>query len=466
MKNRRIALLVAFVIFLSTIPNIAFAVDNDAYEIERISGSNRYETAIQIAKSLPQEQSKNVVLVDGNGFADALSGGLYAIQTNSVILLANKNGLPEDTKSYIKENNINQAVILGGFNSVSEKVEEELNILGISNKRISGSNRYVTSDRVLLDIASLLGVDALDYTKLALVDGLTFADALTAAPYMASSSVTFKGSLLLYNPEQSENFEGFIFGGTSRIPSYIKSIKRFAGSNRYETAVEIANQYGKSNGAWTGYSPSEVVIASGEDYPDALASAPFVHSRKAVLLLSSKDGLDDKSIEYIYQMGIKKITIIGGESSVPNKVIEQIVSQFKSPLEQYVNNDFNFSFEYPNDLITRSDEYQSGNGITISNDFLTINVLARPYEGNNDFKQELEDDEELDHLKLEPDTMGGQEAWKASIFSETGFEWMITTIKDGTQYIIRAESDYRFPSFNQYQQDQITEIMNSFRFLK
>lgn len=53
-----------------------------------------------------------------------------------------------------------------------------------------------------------------------------------------------------------------IFGGKNSIPGF-DEIKRIAGSDRYETSLEIAREFNSKN----------IVIASGENFPDALSGA-------------------------------------------------------------------------------------------------------------------------------------------------------------------------------------------------
>lgn len=99
------------------------------YYTGRISGQNRYKTAIEIAKAYKPVLKRNirtVVLVDGTNYPDALASGTVATMNNGAILLTKPNELNEDTKAFIKENNIQNVIIVGGENSVSKNVENEL----------------------------------------------------------------------------------------------------------------------------------------------------------------------------------------------------------------------------------------------------------------------------------------------------------------------------------------------------
>lgn len=118
---------------------------NNSY-VERISGQNRYKTAVEIAKkcvflgntSITEERENGssheivfnkidtVVLVDGTNYPDALASGTVATMNNGAILLTKPGKLNEDTKAFIQENNIQNVIIVGGEKSVSKNVENEL----------------------------------------------------------------------------------------------------------------------------------------------------------------------------------------------------------------------------------------------------------------------------------------------------------------------------------------------------
>lgn len=68
----------------------------------------------------------------------------------------------------------------------------------------------------------------------------------------------------------------------------------------------------------------EVVITSGSNKADALAAAPLANLKKAPILLTKKDMLSNDLIKEIERLGAKKVTIIGGESSVSSKVVAEL----------------------------------------------------------------------------------------------------------------------------------------------
>ncbi|MDO5017766.1 MAG: S8 family serine peptidase [Lagierella massiliensis] len=136
--------------------------------VERISGENRYETAVDLFnKKIVDKQ--NIIVVNGDKFADALSIAPYAGLKEYGIILTDGKTIDQ---SVLKE--AQTVLIVGGSSSVSEELEKELVSKGLEVSRIKGSNRYATS----LNVAKELFYDA---TRVEIADGSDFPDSLTGA---------------------------------------------------------------------------------------------------------------------------------------------------------------------------------------------------------------------------------------------------------------------------------------------
>lgn len=101
---------------------------------------------------------------------------------------------------------------------------------------------------------------------------------------------------------------------------------RLAGSSRYDTASKISQAaFDKNNG---------VILASGENYADALAAVPFASSRynEAPVLLTKKNSLPDETLAEIKRLGATYVTILGGEGAVSEAVEDKLN---KEGLETY-----------------------------------------------------------------------------------------------------------------------------------
>lgn len=102
------------------------------------------------------------------------------------------------------------------------------------------------------------------------------------------------------------------------------NVTRIAGQDRYETSFFIASQV---NPGMT----NSVILASGKDFPDALAGAPLSKKLNAPILL-----MDDSIYGYLYEnldyinKHLSKggtIYLLGGESSISSNVVNELEQQ-------------------------------------------------------------------------------------------------------------------------------------------
>lgn len=97
-----------------------------------------------------------------------------------------------------------------------------------------------------------------------------------------------------------------------------KEYNRMAGTNRYETSVKVSQEWPSSRYA---------VLASGQDFPDALSSAPLAKKYNAPILLTNPQSLDTKTEEEIKRLGVNELFVIGGYASVSKEVEDKLVSK-------------------------------------------------------------------------------------------------------------------------------------------
>lgn len=152
-------------------------------KITRISGNDRYETSTKVAEAL--NAKNNIVLANGEKFADALSAAPYAIAKNKTLVLTNGKTLPKGVEAKAI------STIIGGKNSVSIK--------GLENvARISGKNRNDTSIEVMKQIGTT--------EKAVIADGRDYPDALSAAPL----AVKMNSGILLSDDSAIDSIKSFI----------------------------------------------------------------------------------------------------------------------------------------------------------------------------------------------------------------------------------------------------------------
>lgn len=298
MKNKKIlGLMLAGMMLANVVPQVSLA-SND-YNVKRLNGMHRYETAASIAESA-FTKSDRAVLVSGSNFADALSAGNLA--DHAPIFLFEKTDMMQRAINTMRSLDVKEVVIIGGEKSVPKSVEEKLKEKNFKVIRIAGRNRYETSTK----LAKQLKVKNKDNVVLA--SGEKFADALSAAPYAVQKKQTLvlTDGKTLPKDVKAQDVKTIIGGEKSVNIKGLNKAQRISGKNRYETSLEVLKHMNKTQSA---------VIADGRDYPDALAAAPYAVKKNTGILLSDDTAID-KIKEYVDSQNISDITLIGGEKSV------------------------------------------------------------------------------------------------------------------------------------------------------
>ncbi|MGF3105053.1 cell wall-binding repeat-containing protein [Rossellomorea sp. DUT-2] len=95
------------------------------------------------------------------------------------------------------------------------------------------------------------------------------------------------------------------------------NVERIYGADRYETALQVALK------GWDSGS-DEMILATGTNYPDALAGAPLAYHKGAPILLTPKQTLHSSAKKGIEELDVKKVTILGGAGVISDNVVEEI----------------------------------------------------------------------------------------------------------------------------------------------
>ena len=306
----------------------------------RLAGDNRYATAAEIAKAAYPSGAKTVVLASGMTYADALAGVPLASNLNAPILLATNKSLPRETTNALEKLGTKKVIILGGYGAISKQVEKTLNNQGITTERYEGKSRFGTATAIAEKLSE-------KPTSVFFVYYNDFPDALSASTAAALKKapiiyLTTKGDI---HPETAAYLEklkkagsvknAYIIGGTGVIDDNMKdkvgtalgvTPKRLAGANRYETCVAVNNEF-KSL-----LSGTSLCLATGADYPDALAGGVFAAIQKSPLFLVNGKvknlTLSDKQKAYLKTRTTQKIFTFGGKTAVPDSHVKTIVDEY------------------------------------------------------------------------------------------------------------------------------------------
>ncbi|MBP1537825.1 MAG: cell wall-binding repeat-containing protein [Ruminococcus sp.] len=306
----------------------------------RLAGAGRYATAVEISKAGFPSGSDTVILAYSMNYADALAGVPLAAAKNAPILLTNTKTLDADTLAEIKRLSAKNVIILGGEIAISKQVENNLVKSGIkaSNiKRIAGANRYST--------ATFIGEQLnTNPTDVFFVYGQNYADALSVSTVAALKKapiiyLTTSGELnadtakyLAQLKKTGSVKNAYVIGGTSVISDDmadkaakalgLEKATRVAGADRFSTCVAVNEKFADV------LDGDMLCVATGMDFPDALAGGVYAALNNAPLFLINgklkTSNLNDKQKAYLIEKKPSSITAFGGTSVVPDDHIADI----------------------------------------------------------------------------------------------------------------------------------------------
>ena len=323
----------------------------------RLSGANRYETAMAVADQMLKEKDATkfdgVVIAYGDDYADALAGTPYVNYLNSngkivPLLLVNENA-EDAVYDYIVKNVKQEATvhILGGEGVVSKAFADRLDRY-YKVERLAGADRFATNVEILKAMATVTGtgvdedIDMNNWNRIFVCSGYDYADALSAAA--AGQPILLVGDELTADQVKFLNHVGdgvkkefVIVGGTAAVSKDIagaleeytgtkhhvaESVIRVGGENRYETnEAFIKAIFGnKVSGK------EAVVIASGNDFPDGLTGGVFALTAKSKTspLILVNEYNTDRAEGIIDAATAAELYVIGGTGAVSNATLQKI----------------------------------------------------------------------------------------------------------------------------------------------
>jgi putative cell wall-binding protein len=311
-------------------PNGVAAFRASTRSVTQVAGTDAYDTAAQTAALGGYSAGLDRVYVaTRSGFADALAGGAAAGVSGSPILLVTRDSVPSETASELSSLSPQQIVVLGGPAAVSDQVASSLAQYATDSDptqrvvRDAGADRWATSAAVSADAfpngASTVYVatgvnfpDALSGAAMAataanrgpilLVPGTSIPDSVTAELHRLKSSSTPISRVV-------------VLGGTTAVSASVASqlaqygpVTRLSGGSRFETSAAVS--------AATYASTGTVFIATGTNFPDALAGAPVAARNGAPILLVLPNTTPAAIQAEIDRLGATRIVVLGGSSAV------------------------------------------------------------------------------------------------------------------------------------------------------
>ena len=223
---------------------------------------------------------------------------------------------------------------LGADGAFTGTVQQNRSVI----QRLSGNDRYDTMGEIVEEAYPHASNDS----TVIVASGDNFPDALASsglsglanAPVILTNSYRLSaradGQISRLNPTKV-----IVIGGESAVSDSVVNqiekrvardakIVRISGDTRRDTANEIFAQAKKQvNANWA---DDTAIIATGENFTDALSISAYAQKNKYPVFLSGKSGLDASTVKDIKGYGFTNIVIAGGSAAVPNSVIAQLKS--------------------------------------------------------------------------------------------------------------------------------------------
>ncbi len=318
-------------------------VDLKAAATSRVYGADRIGTAVAASKSFTGQGADAVVLTRSDTFADALAGAPLASDKGGPLLMTPRTSLDPGVAAAIKDELKpgGTVYLLGDANALSADVENSVKALGFPTVRLFGSDRFGTAVAIAKQLPSA--------TSVSVVTGWNFPDGLAAGALMGvvdTDSGHSIGAVLLSDGNNlGASTQGYLdsrrfstkiaVGGTAvtAVTKYQTGWSQLAGNDRYETASLVAKQF--TSTAYFQDATEIIGVATGENWPDALAGSALLAYGGGPMLLTAKGSLPASTRSAIDALkadaategtSIQKVLVFGDENSVSAGAYDAIVS--------------------------------------------------------------------------------------------------------------------------------------------
>lgn len=313
---RRIALLGATALLFALLPGgVAFAEHFENTEV--LDADNAVEAAVNWSQ-FTFDSATDVALGRNDKFPDNLASSVIQ-GTDTPLLYTDGDALSEETAAELDRLGAETIHVLGGEEAISEDVVDELEALGYETHRDAGETRIETA----LDIAATHAADAThglvvrafgdaqgDETR-------AWADALAAGGWAAEEGWPV---FLTQTEELNDNVRAYledsaiesltIIGGVNAVSAAVQAeleamgieVDRVSGSNRFATAVAIAEARGFADAGDT----DEVILSEGQQsdaWAGGFAAAAYSAISGAPIVLSNGETIPPETRAFLEGAG-------------------------------------------------------------------------------------------------------------------------------------------------------------------
>lgn len=329
---------------------------------EQIAGDSRYDTGIELSKEgwpTGVSESGAIIIATGTSYPDALAAAPLAGALDAPVLLVPPTGLTLNLQTELErlyeDRETAQVVVVGGENAVPPAVVTavqgviEASGASVETTRLAGTSRWGTAQAIAREVGAPTSGTFADTAFI--VSGQNYPDALAASPLAARAGIpillTQKTALpaeTLASLSELGIKHVVIVGGVGVVSMSVETAletagyrvagvsdndfasvdTRLHGASRYETAMRCSD-YSVALG---GFDDSTIFLATGKNWPDALALAPVAGKRGYPLMLLDGNEIQNSLVVANFLRSRVSdppgITFVGGAGAIDDYVRGQV----------------------------------------------------------------------------------------------------------------------------------------------
>jgi hypothetical protein len=298
----------------------------------RLGGTDRVGTAIAVADAAygpsSKAKAKVAVLSRSDNYADALAGNALAAQKEGPLLLTGGAKLDPAVSAELGKllAQGSTVYVLGGDGALSPQVEAGIRALGLTPKRLAGSDRFETATKIAAEISAhphtvlvATGMDAPD----ALAAGAAAATDPNGGVVLLTDGKALPGSTAAYlagvNPAAQKVYGVGVQGvdALNMVRGFAGHFTPLAGLDRYATDIAVASN------ATLYPRPTVAALATGLTWPDALSGGAYAGALHAPLLLTDGALVPAGAGLWLHAHGLDLsfMPVFGGPKAVPGNAV-------------------------------------------------------------------------------------------------------------------------------------------------
>ncbi|MCS5713990.1 cell wall-binding repeat-containing protein [Herbiconiux sp. CPCC 205716] len=308
-----------------TVTGTVLVADRPA--VSRLDGATRFDVAVAVADEAFPGTAPVVYVATGTNYPDALSAGPAAVAQGGPLLPVLPDAVPDVVAAKIAALKPARIVVVGGTDSVRDSVRSTLAQLVPDARidRLAGADRYEASRAVVADAFT---TEPHAYVA----TGGGFADALSAGGAAGSKGepvVLVNGPAATADAPTLDLFRGLksgsltVAGGPFSVSQGVAdslgtgvpaAVSRVSGDDRYATSIALnADAFDSAD---------TVYLATGLNFPDALAGGVLAGLRDAPLYVVPGDCVPRGVLEGIADLGATDVVLLGGTTALKPAVQE------------------------------------------------------------------------------------------------------------------------------------------------